>query len=310
MSTTIDTSRYPKKDSQRQKLYNAERAVFTGSEWDADLTEDDVRYEIRRGLQWLSKKYRGSLRSGFTTDTEVHFNFGYGGAKAVYGGGMFLTAHGLVRHESHFSFTPSSKKRWIVLHELAHAVDPRLHPEYDGDRRGHGWCFADVYLALVQHYFGVAWAKKLRTEFRTGKVRYRPKRNRNATPPKGNLPIREKATTVFVARPVERRSIPVPEGVVYATRRSHCVATVEGIQRRSLDDGRYGIWVEDGEVNYHGCTVIGDERRIPVLWRVSEKALRNALAKSPHYLGETRYEVIEVDRALVDPEFASEAAVA
>lgn len=297
---------YPKKDSQKGKLYAAERAAFNGTEWAEILTDDEVRHEVRRGVQWLRNKYGNQAVRGHG-DIEVRFPAnGYGGAYLRYGANPF------------FSFTPPSRLRWVILHELAHAVIPAYHPEFDGDRRGHGWCFADVYLALVQHYLGVEWAKKLRSEFKANKVRYRPKRKRNPNTAAPTPPRRKKATTVWVARPVQRDphrwdddpewpKVPVPDGVVYANRFAHLVCGPDGIVFRGLDDRRYGVGVNPGQVNYANCTVIGDERGIPVLWRTSREALLKAMYRKTRV---GLYEPVEVPRELVDPEFASEQLVA
>lgn len=279
---------YPKKDSQKGKLYAAERAAFRGSEWDERLTDDEVRREINRGVQWLRNKYGDRAVRGHG-DIEVRFPAnGYGGAYLRYGANPF------------FSFTPASRTRWIVLHELAHAVIPGYHPEFDGDRRGHGWCFADVYLALVQHYFGVEWAKKLRGEFKARNVRYRPKRKRNPNTVAPTPPRRKKATTVWVARLVRIHGDDIPEwaGDIYLSAYG---------SRARLVDLRKEVYIERPNVygawDVHQATRL-DHDRFPPLWRVTRESLLKNIPDG------YEVEAVEVDRELVDSEFASESLVA
>jgi hypothetical protein len=153
--------KYPSKDSQRAKVYAAERRAFAGNVKATEpLTEKEVREFAEKARLWLDAKH-----NLYAPKIDFRFsNGGRGGAWARRGWGSTLM------------FTPSAKKRWIVLHEVAHLYAPHRHPDYDGDDRAHGWVFCDLYLMLVQHYLGVEAAKRLRAEFRAEGARYRPKR--------------------------------------------------------------------------------------------------------------------------------------
>ena len=160
-------SKYPRKDSQKGKVYAAERRAFAavGGKATEPLTEKEVREFAEKARRWLDQKH-GLYASPIDFQFPTH---GQGGAWASRG------------WRSTLMFTPSAKKRWIVLHEVAHLIAVQKHPEYDGDDRAHGWVFCDLYLMLVQHYLGVEAAKRLRAEFRAEGARYRPKRTRNLT---------------------------------------------------------------------------------------------------------------------------------
>lgn len=279
--------RYPKSDSQKGKLYDAERRTFTGpGEWDKELPEAEVRRRVDQTINFLVKKFGDAVAMNVTCEFPHQ---GRGGARAFRQPVIWFNDSGTRFMGPHVRFTPGSRNRWVILHECAHMLDPHRHPEYDGDSRAHGWVFADVYLTAVQHFLGVEAAKTLRAEFREGKVRYRPKRkpNPSATPP--TPPTRTKAATVFVATPLPRNSVlgnPVDvEGLFYSTRNSvftrgpHVAAT--------------------STVTYHGGT--RTDGRAKVLWRVSEAALRRAV-HDVHWLNDSQYNVVAVPRSTVEPE--------
>lgn len=186
---TIDRSRYPRTDSQKGKLYEAERATQWPAKpgvagWTATthLPKDEAEKYVQRAYDWLVTQDRVDRDRGRIS---FQHSRGQGGAWANRG--------------RHRIMLTSNREPWLLLHEVAHLAPCSRAPGYDGDLRSHGWCFADHYLALVQHFLGVDAAKALRQSFKDRKVRYRPKR-RSSNKGNPNLPKRQKATEVYVAR--------------------------------------------------------------------------------------------------------------
>lgn len=77
-----------------------------------------------------------------------------------------------------------ARKKWIIIHELAHTVN---HNENGSPNslalQGHGWQFCAIYLQLVQMAFGIEAKKALKAEFRNGNVRHlKPRGAKNMRP--------------------------------------------------------------------------------------------------------------------------------
>ena len=190
-TTTIDRSRYPKSDSQKSKVYAAERATCWTpkpgvSGWAAktQLTPEQAEEYAQRAYHWIMSK-RDPVRR-YDRPIDFKHSRGHGGAWA--------------NRSRHQMMLTSCREPWLLLHEVAHLVRPSAAPKFDGDYRSHGWAFCDHYLALVQHFLGVDNADALRAAMKENNVRFRPKRKRsqNVKPP--TPPKREKATHVYIAR--------------------------------------------------------------------------------------------------------------
>lgn len=187
MSTTTV---YPRKDSQRSKLYRAERkAEFTdkpgvgGFYARQPMTPAEAEVYAQRVYDWFVSVDRTDRDRG---QISFKHNRGQGGAWANLG-----------RHEIMLT---TRREPWLLIHEVAHLCPYNTVPKFDGDRRSHGWAFADHYLAGVQHFLGVDNANALRAAFKEQNVRFRPKRKVKNRKNPNTLPKREKATHVYVAR--------------------------------------------------------------------------------------------------------------
>lgn len=143
------------RDTQRSKLYAAERAAF-GDAFTADPMDFDRAVAFVRQVwrsPWTRRKWP------FVT---------YNAPPYVADGRGTLYARGSL---GRLNLPRWSRTKPVILHELAHALTWHRR-----DIAAHGREFAAVLLELVQHWLGVAAAKKLRAAFRAGRVRYRPKR--------------------------------------------------------------------------------------------------------------------------------------
>lgn len=150
------------RDSQRQKVYDAERKAFEGEQIDLPEVSDMERFVAHVcGLKRVRQAFPCLMR---------HVVIGDGRARRRAGGNYY----GI--------FMPRwSRKRWVVLHELSHTIVQRQH----GVRgtAGHGWEFASVYLTLVRHVLGVPAHARLKAQFRAHRVRFKaPRKGRPLSP--------------------------------------------------------------------------------------------------------------------------------
>lgn len=172
------------RDSQRSKVYKAERAVFTdnGLRGKADYTKES---QLQRRVAHLCntqtvKKLRQEFGFSYMREVKVRLVHGYGGAKS-FGGRIH--------------FTTGSCHDWIILHELAHEIAPaHVH---------HHWPFAYVYLRLVSAFMGAEAAKKLKRSFKRHGVRFTPKRTRQISEEQREV-LRERLAAARAAKHQKR----------------------------------------------------------------------------------------------------------
>lgn len=147
----------PSRDSQRSKLYAAEQAAFgqlvdpVGSQ-----TVEEVQAYVDRVVG--SKTWeRLSRRLGWRPVQPVRFESFPGGR-----GAEAYPKLGIVRA------VERARKRWIILHELAHVlVGPGVN---------HHWPFARTYADLVAVFMGSGYRDRLEAEFKARRVRHRAPR--------------------------------------------------------------------------------------------------------------------------------------
>lgn len=177
------------RDSQRQKLYDAERAALdvkglTMKRWE---TVPEMQAYVNKLLDsaWFKRHWprKGGSEgiwlgaNGFVFAPKVEVRDGRGHRRATYGGGVI-------------QMPKWARKEWVMLHELAHYVTPQ--------RPAHGWQFAANYLLLVQHQLGKEAADALRAKFKFFRVRY--------TKPRAKRPMTEEQKQVLRERLVKARA--------------------------------------------------------------------------------------------------------
>lgn len=169
-----------RKDPQRQRLYKAERDVFThlpGRVLRSDPNATLGQYKFGASLKrhevqelqdkiWLSKRVRARF------DLDVRF----GGQRkrithrVTHGRGGAYSEGGRITYKSERALLD-----WIVVHEMAHEVVPR--------HVWHGWEFCDAYLYLVRMFIGEEAAEALKASFKRHKVAFtKPRAKRVAKP--------------------------------------------------------------------------------------------------------------------------------
>jgi putative metallohydrolase (TIGR04338 family) len=159
-------------DRQKQKVYDAERMVFS---WDDD-GDLDGSVEAAEAFAnkvaksaWVKKNagstwtgwYYGPRRSGEVR--AFHISRDYGGTNWSMVRHTYVRVRG--RHLPVIYLTKSAmKRRWVILHEIAHWLSP--------EHEGHGPGFARMYLGLVRRFLGPDEARKLKAAFKEKKVRH------------------------------------------------------------------------------------------------------------------------------------------
>lgn len=173
----------PTRDSQRGKLYAAERAAFSVSFYaivgDGSLAA--VEKVVRRIESSETWKKLLVERYGYARG-RLDVSWAHSGAWGT---------SGQVR------FSRASRSLPIILHEMSHAAR-------SGAR--HNWPFAEAYLRLVSRFIGVKEAAALKAAFKARGVRWTPKKTFSPE-------VREKLRQRGLALAAMRRANLVTSGV-------------------------------------------------------------------------------------------------
>jgi len=171
-----------KRDTQRSKVYKAERVAFR------DHAEANERLpeiaDIERFVKhvWSLKRVQDAFPRAVVEwrlgRPEVHDGRG---RRSPCGAMGFI------------SMPKWSRNKWIVLHELAHVISRRI----DCYIAGHGWEYAACYLTLVRLVLGVEAHDLLKAQFKAHRVRYSQPRKRAPLSPERRAQL---VATLAVAR--------------------------------------------------------------------------------------------------------------
>jgi len=132
------------RDTQRQRVYNAERET---SMWDKDRIDNihDVR-------EFVGKITRSAwYRRRFKTYSSILVKDGRRCRRAMGGFGVI-------------NLPCWTRTRLVILHELSHAVQP--------PSAWHGREFCKIYLAFVKKWMGVEAYEELKASFKARGVKY------------------------------------------------------------------------------------------------------------------------------------------
>jgi putative metallohydrolase (TIGR04338 family) len=95
----------------------------------------------------------------------------------------------------------------VILHELAHVINERLHKlDAEANRAPHGWQFAGIMLNLVKWFLGAAEWRRLRAAFRWRGVRWKPKRQRPPLTEAQKEALRERLAAARLVRKAAKSS--------------------------------------------------------------------------------------------------------
>lgn len=130
-------------DSQRNKLYTAEREAFGGHKENENLTPDEA-------LELTARVWRAAGKIGSMVGVRFSRKINYGAAHYT----TWL---------NQITYHPDSIRAFVVVHEVTHAIEDV--------GAWHGPEFARAYLALVEKAFGFEARERLGAAFRKHKVR-------------------------------------------------------------------------------------------------------------------------------------------
>ena len=166
----------PRRDSQRQKVYDAERRAFPQM-FRRQLPADHDQMQAVIDAITQSAFWRKLCARSRRIPRKVEL----------------VRAKQRNAWANSYSISIPIRMRSVplLLHELAHAAAPVA--------ASHHWVFCAIYLELVRHYMGNDWAKKLRAEFKAERVRYTPKRKRHMSEEQKEA-LRERLATARAAR--------------------------------------------------------------------------------------------------------------
>lgn len=140
-------------DSQRQRLYDSESAVF-GVRFNQTVftsVEECQSYADRiTSSAWFRRRFG---------DISVTIKPGRGCVRAL--------AHTSSRT---IKLPKWARQKWVIIHELTHILAPKPHGS-------HGRLFCAIYLDLLDHFLGSDKASALKAEMKKRNVKYSPRRS-------------------------------------------------------------------------------------------------------------------------------------
>lgn len=156
------------RDSQRQRVYNAENRARSTLEANGHIFRDvksERRYRERldaiMGSKWMQEHYPEA--------TKRVVDLGWGACRRGANAGW----HGI-----NTSITDFALHEMVLIHELSHVIEKRTRGIVDP---GHGREFCIIYLALVKRFISADAERVLKQWFRDCKVRYVRKRKTTGT---------------------------------------------------------------------------------------------------------------------------------
>lgn len=160
------------RDSQRSKLYAAERASgLQLHKHQAGMSIEQCQALVDKilGSAYVQRKY--GWRKGTIPVHATH-----GGGRADYSGGYHRDrVTGEVEWRGrHIRLGVWARQPFIVIHEVAHHLAGYGH--------GHDWRFAEVTLDLTRHFLGAEAGAQLKAAYKAGRVRFRKPVKRTITP--------------------------------------------------------------------------------------------------------------------------------
>lgn len=153
-------ARSEERDSQRSKLYKAEREVWAGSKRHETIEEVEAFVAKVRGRKVLKDRFKLALSNRIKIGDGRRRRNAAGGRYGIY-------------------MPRWSRSEMVILHELAHTITIRLCGE---SVAAHGWQYANVYLQLVSSMLGREMHDRLKAAFKKHGVRSKPKKKRTVTP--------------------------------------------------------------------------------------------------------------------------------
>lgn len=159
-----------KRDTQRARVYRAERAAFYGYNGSGEKqllygkSYDTLRGKRNRVKKIVSSKW-WKKKSRASSIQVRHFD------KQLYGGEAYTFSIYMGIREA---------DEWVLIHELAHVLlktarfdySRKIGIPYTYDIRAHGRAYCRIFLALVRRFIGTEAYHALRLSFKKHNVKY------------------------------------------------------------------------------------------------------------------------------------------
>lgn len=173
------------RDSQRSRLYKAEKVLHTPPQFETVQQCQDFVNEVMAS-RWAAARWKNRI--------EVRPGYGHRSATADPVS-QIIQLPVWARHHA------------VILHEMAHCLNT-------GSRTyaWHGPEFAGLFLSLVHHVMGAESASKLRESFKANRVRY----NLKAIPSSPRFEVVPKAVVAAKRRATETRPLSTDERATVA----------------------------------------------------------------------------------------------
>lgn len=169
------------RDTQRKKLYDAERMAFG---LDAPKLSMDECGEVVKSV-FISKRVKEAYDPFWARPPVIDDGRGCRRA-ASYGGRISLPRW--------------SRMKWVVLHEMAHEVRSFRRKDRWVAEAAHGWQFASTYLDLVMWFMGREAHDKLKAAFKEKRVRYNKPRKARFVSAEERAMLRERLAAARAAK--------------------------------------------------------------------------------------------------------------
>jgi putative metallohydrolase (TIGR04338 family) len=180
------------RDSQRQKLYDAERLAFDNN---PAIPDTMIRYESVEDCEkairliWSKTRFQNefpAVAKHWRYQNAPRVKPGFGCRRATaYCGRWSVT------------LPVWSRKRWVIVHELAHLAH---YAEGSAGQADHGWQYALTYLRLTRLTMGVDAYEALRQAFKAKGVRYKAPRAKKPMSDEAKAALAERLKAARAAR--------------------------------------------------------------------------------------------------------------
>lgn len=165
------------RDSQRQKVYNGERALHARYPVLDNWSEVEAFAKKVVESAYVANKY-GSL---YVRNLRVER--GRGGGRAY------------VMNVPVIDLGVWARRKSVILHEIAHHLNRANRPA-----ASHGWQFCAIYLDLVRHFLGKDAAAVLKSGFKAHRVRFTAPRAKREISPEQRAVLVERMAKARAAR--------------------------------------------------------------------------------------------------------------
>lgn len=195
------------RDSQRSKVYEAERAAFRSLGF---FTEAYPSLSLchEKISKWMDEAW---FKRRFGEGHALTLRGGRGKAR----GGLREIVRGEVIKVVSIKLPPWARNSFVMLHELAHACTMLRHETAlrHENVAAHGPEYCKIYLELVAHYLGQEYAEKLECQFRVHNVRYRTRKQVKRKPltAEQKAALVERLSAARAAKAVKRAQASLPK---------------------------------------------------------------------------------------------------